>query len=69
MKATRVSSFKITSTLASPSDESGAVIYLFRFLPSDDKLELKESQLDLILDLAGLIDALQSIDRVDRSAR
>jgi hypothetical protein len=41
-------------------DESGEAIYLFRLLPLHDELELKEGQLDLILDLEGLIDELQS---------
>jgi hypothetical protein len=32
--------------------------YLFRFLGSDDELQLAERQLDLILDAAGLITLL-----------
>ncbi len=40
-------------------DESGASIYLFRLLGSDGELELKENDLDLMLDVKGLIDSLK----------
>ena len=32
--------------------------YLFRFVGSDDEIQLSERQLDLILDVAGLIELL-----------
>jgi hypothetical protein len=34
-------------------------LHFFRVLGSDDELELAESQLDLALDLSGLIEALE----------
>jgi hypothetical protein len=39
--------------------ESATAVHVFGILGGDDELELKESQLDLMLDVEGLIDALK----------
>jgi hypothetical protein len=42
------------------SDTDGQMRYVFRFMGSDDVLELEATQLDLILSLPDLIEALKA---------